>query len=207
MRKFVTLLICLLFACIWPISVHAQAPEPPGNFSQSVSIGLAWDASVSENITNYRIYWGNASHVYTNQEDAGDVLIYHVEALGVGTWYFAATAISADGLESDFSNEVSMTVLAPATVMGSPDIQGPFVIDLTGTTARLAWKSLQPATSRIEYSYPNGPFSSFVVSTVDITDHYVRLTELTSGQTYNYEVFCELVDGTVWQSSGSFKTR
>lgn len=202
MKKYAILLSFLLFA----FPLFAQV-EPPENFRISIRVGLAWDASISPDIVAHKIYWGNASRVYTNSVQAGPETTYHVEIIGPGSYYFAVTAIDANSIESDFSNEVSMTVLSPATNLVSPDMQGPLIMDLTGTTVRVAWKSNEPAISYIEYTYEGGSFYSLSVSANQVTDHYIRLTELNPNTLYTYEVFCETSEGITLKSSGSFHTR
>jgi len=81
--------------------------------ARSSSVTLAWDASATTNSgpIGYRIYDGVASRTYTNVMEAGYGLQYTVTNLVDGTtYYFAATAYDTNGLESDFSSEVSCLV-------------------------------------------------------------------------------------------------
>ena len=81
------------------------------------SVTLAWDASPGTNvITNYNIYYGPASATYTNVQAAGTNQTLTVSNLvRGGTYYFAATAVDKNGLESDYSTEVStVTKTQPA---------------------------------------------------------------------------------------------
>lgn len=80
----------------------------------AASASFAWDASPSPDVTGYRIYWGPSTRTYTNHVVIGNFLTGSVTNLSEGaTYYFAATAYNAHGLESDFSNEVSLTVPLP----------------------------------------------------------------------------------------------
>jgi hypothetical protein len=76
------------------------------------TVTLAWDASASTNsIANYKIYYGGASATYTNSVSAGTNLTATVSNLVAGaTYYFAATATDTNGLESDYSTEVSTVI-------------------------------------------------------------------------------------------------
>lgn len=87
---------------------------------QAADVSLAWDASPTETVTNYRIYRGNAPRTYSTYDHLGNVLTHTVTDLPAGTWYFTATALDAEGNESDYSNEVSTTI-APAM---SCDVNG-----------------------------------------------------------------------------------
>jgi len=177
------------------------------------SVTLAWDANVEPDLMGYKVYWGVASRTYgtpvevlltslTNPNSPS----YTVTGLANGTWYFAVTAYNTAGLESGYSNEVWTTVsVGPAPPTGLYIVE-PIAFDMTGTTVRIAWKSKDPATSRIEYTYDMGVHRSQPVSTVAVTDHYIRLTDLTPGTVYRYEVACELTDGKIVRASGTFKT-
>lgn len=72
-------------------------------------VTLAWDPS--DDATGYRLYWGTASRNYTQNVDVGNVTSYTVPLLvNTITYYFAVTAYDADGLESNYSDEVSTTI-------------------------------------------------------------------------------------------------
>jgi hypothetical protein len=75
-----------------------------------VSVELAWEPSISTNVVAYKIYWGPSADVYTNTVSVGNVTNAFVFPLASGaTYYFAATAIDAQGFESIFSNEAIWT--------------------------------------------------------------------------------------------------
>jgi len=68
---------------------------------------LAWDPSPSADVVGYRLYWGTNTRSYQFVTNAGQVLTQSVVLPHRGRWFFAATAYSTNGLESDFSSEVS----------------------------------------------------------------------------------------------------
>src|SRR5262249_11697675 len=84
----------------------------------SVSVRLArlsWvaptqyvDGTTIKDLTGYKVYWGASPHLYTQSANAAGAS-FDV-ALTAGTWYFAVTALTTSGGESDFSNEVTKTV-------------------------------------------------------------------------------------------------
>ncbi|NOS70885.1 MAG: hypothetical protein HOP33_13260 [Verrucomicrobia bacterium] len=79
------------------------------------SANLIWDASPDANVAGYKIYYGVASGAYTNSVSLGNVTSTTLNGLSNGaTYFFVATAVSATGIESDFSNETSYSV--PAVV-------------------------------------------------------------------------------------------
>jgi hypothetical protein len=85
---------------------------PLTTFASATTVTLAWDACSCTNvITNYTIYYGPASRVYTNTVDAGTNLTVSISnLLANASYYFAATATDEQGLTSDYSDEASMEV-------------------------------------------------------------------------------------------------
>lgn len=75
------------------------------------SVQLAWnyDPLQRTNIAGFYIYYGSdGSRVYTNKTLIGNTLSGQINGLSKGrTYYFAAVAVNALGVESDFSDEVS----------------------------------------------------------------------------------------------------
>lgn len=85
-------------------------------------VTLAWDASDDEAVTGYRVYYGPDTGQYTAHIDAGDVTTATVPSLDPGaTYFFAATAYTADGTESGFSNEVTHTLAGEPDPIPDPD--------------------------------------------------------------------------------------
>ena len=77
----------------------------------AANVTLAWDKSTDAIVTGYNIYYGGASRVYTNEINAGNATNVTISGFVTGvTYYFAATAYSASGLESPFSSEVVYTI-------------------------------------------------------------------------------------------------
>src|ERR1039457_4412832 len=81
------------------------------------TVTLAWDPdSGPDTVTNYNIYYGAASATYTNTVAAGaNTTITVSNLVDSTTYYFAATAVDTNGLESDFSTEVSELIAVGLT--------------------------------------------------------------------------------------------
>jgi hypothetical protein len=85
------------------------------------SVTLAWDPSPDSTIAGYRLYEGVASQTYSNVIDVGNATTVTVSNLVSGvTYFFAVTAYDTNGLESDYSGEVSYTV--PLSTNDTPTI-------------------------------------------------------------------------------------
>jgi hypothetical protein len=120
------------------------------------TVTLAWDASPSAAVAGYRVYWGTNSRAYCCVTNAGLVLTQAVVLSHRGRWFFAATAYDTNGLESDFSSEVSWeSKPAPPVMAGKAWVR---VAPVFGRSTNLAaWGSVTgeatwfPATNRAEY--------------------------------------------------------
>jgi hypothetical protein len=72
----------------------------------AVNVPLAWNPSINANVAGYKIYYGLASHNYTQSVNVGNVTNTTIVGLSENTtYYFAATTYDAAGVESAFSNE------------------------------------------------------------------------------------------------------
>lgn len=70
---------------------------------------MAWDPNPETDLAGYRIYWGPTPRGYTNFATFGKTTTNEV-ILNSGVYYFAVTAYATNGLESDYSNEITITV-------------------------------------------------------------------------------------------------
>lgn len=109
------------------LALAATLPFSPNAFAAGVI--LAWDPSPDAGIAYYRLHYGTASGVYTSSTNAGLATTATVDGLVAGTtYYFGATAVGTNQLESDFSNEIVHTVPLPSntpptiTVISNQDI-------------------------------------------------------------------------------------
>jgi hypothetical protein len=76
---------------------------------------LSWNASTSNAVVGYRVYYGTTPGNYAQAKgagiDVGSVTSYVVTGLEASTrYYFTVTAYAANGSESGYSNEASKIV-------------------------------------------------------------------------------------------------
>ena len=103
----------LLFAVCWPLKAHAA------------ELTVTWDPPSDGTTTGYILFYGTASHSYSEQVDVGNTTSYAVRNLLDGTtYYFAVRAYDAAGVTSDSSIEVSGTT-APAVPPGGTALAVP----------------------------------------------------------------------------------
>ena len=117
---------------------------------------LAWDASASSAVAGYRLYYGTNTRSYQFVTNSGLMLTQAVVLPHRGRWFFAATAYDTNGLESDFSSEVSWeSKPAPPVMAGKAWVR---LTPVFGRSTNLiAWGSVTgeatwfPATNRAEF--------------------------------------------------------
>ena len=105
---------------------------------------LSWEPSSDTNAAGYNVYYGSATHSYTNMVDAGNVDVARIGGLVEGTtYYFAATAYLAQGQESGLSNEATYTVPVAVTTNNLATVQiqsapaGQLLLTLTGSVSQM----------------------------------------------------------------------
>ena len=97
----------------WAILILAWAAT-----AGAQQLTLAWDASASTNVVGYRLYYGTNMRSYQFVTNTGLMLTQSVVLPRRGRWFFAATAYDTNGLESDFSSEVSWESRPTPPVLG-----------------------------------------------------------------------------------------
>ncbi len=93
-------------------------------------VQLAWDPAPQA--SEYRVYMGLGSRQYTNVVSAGLATGISVTLPVRGTPYFFAVTVRLNGLESDFSNEVSYT---PQQVPPPPNMKTIVVLTVQSKSA------------------------------------------------------------------------
>jgi hypothetical protein len=80
-------------------------------------VKLAWDASPSPGVVGSRIHFGTNAGNYSFVTNVGLVRTQTVVLPHTGRWFFAATAVDANGMESHFSNQVQWEAKPVAPVV------------------------------------------------------------------------------------------
>jgi len=99
-RHAFVLLALLLAVCANPMSTT----EGPHKLTQ---VTVEWNASPEPIVAGYRLHYGEASRSYTAVVDVGKRTLYTLSGLIPGKiYYLAATACTASGHESAYSEEL-----------------------------------------------------------------------------------------------------
>lgn len=85
--------------------------------TEGSSVFLAWDALPSSELVGYNVYYGTTSGRYIQRRGVDkDATTLTLRALPVGvTYYFAVRGVNAENQETEFSQEVGISVGNPAT--------------------------------------------------------------------------------------------
>jgi hypothetical protein len=121
----------------------------PSSAFATGSVTLAWNPSISTNVAGYKIYYGLACGVYCNTISVAGSTATNATVTGLvegTTYYFAATAVDALGIESQFSNETSYSVPTNSTPTLPPTLD-PLTDMVINENARLQTVNLSGITS------------------------------------------------------------
>lgn len=117
------MIFTLLIVLLTLFSTPAQAQDQTG------CVDLTWtaptqntDGSELTDLAGFKIYYGTVSGTYDQSVtiDSPTADNYSVCQLSTGTWYFVATAYNTSGIESDYSNEATKTVLDTLVAPNEP---------------------------------------------------------------------------------------
>ena len=133
---------------------------------RAAEVTLAWDPNPEPSVQGYRVYFGKASGFYTNVLDVGNRTDCVIPGLDAGTTYFfACTAYSATGDESNFSGEIVYATDGGSS--GSSDssdsrVTAKCFIATAAYGSGLAPEVLTLREFRDRYLLTNGPGQAFV---------------------------------------------
>ena len=145
----------------------------------SVSVSLAWNPSPDSSVAGYKVYYGVASHVYTNSVDVGLVTNATIAGLSPNvTYYFAATTHDSSGAESVFSNEAVYTVPQAQATSNS-------VVTAQGVVAgqNVSLSVAAQGTGQLKYQWK---FNSSIIATA--TNAVLSLNQVLAAQSGIYSV-------------------
>jgi hypothetical protein len=69
------------------------------------------DGSALTDLAGYKVYYGTAPGSYSKSFTVTPGTTYTITGLAPGTYYIAVTAYNTTGMESEYSNEVTKTIL------------------------------------------------------------------------------------------------
>lgn len=127
---------------------------------------VTWNPINDPNVSGYKVYFGTASHSYSNVIVAGNSTNAMLTGLVSGaTYYIAATTYDATGNESPFSNEAVYTVPVGVSTLTVPiQAGGQFGFTVSGVTGTqyvvqastnlVNWVSLQTNTAPFNFVDP-----------------------------------------------------
>lgn len=127
-------------------------------------VTLSWKPNPEDNVTGYKIYYGNASGSYSSVVDVGKVTGYVFTALETGkTYYFVITAYNSYGSESGYSSEIVYKATDDAASLPQPQIPDEKYV------LREHKKNESPLTQ----TRPQNPELVWLLPETDLTKHSV----------------------------------
>jgi len=121
------------------------------NFTAKANtVTLGWTAVSDVTVSGYNVYEGGASHTYTNKVAVSGRNTTTAQFTGLvegATYYFAATSVSTNGLESTYSSEISYQVpFAAPVILTSPT-------SLTNNSGSTITLSVSASGSNLTYQW------------------------------------------------------
>jgi len=132
MKKLILLILLLISSNAY--AVKCDGPNPSADPDSRVV--FTWDASPSDNLDRYFVACNGTPGTdnLTSLDRVVSVSSAYTSSSAVitafGTQYCAMTVTTADGNESDWSNEISYTCNAPAPPIVRPIAPGNFSINI-----------------------------------------------------------------------------
>lgn len=115
------------------------------NFAAASTATLAWNASPSSGTAGYNVYYGTTSGNYTTKLTVGNTTSATISNLTAGvTYYFSATTVDTNGMESDFSNETTFIVPGVLTMSKGANPGDPALIQFPVASGH--WYEVQAST-------------------------------------------------------------
>ena len=146
------------------------------NLLPTASLTLAWDASASTNVMNYKIYYGTNSGSYPQVVSAGQATQTTIAGFTPGTtYYFAATASDSTGLESAFSTEISFTV-----PLGQPTLS----LSMTGAKSVVQWPTNYPGFTLQWSGSPAGSWTNLTSNPTKSGSNFAYTNTTSTAQRY-----------------------
>jgi hypothetical protein len=167
------------------------------NIATAGDVSLAWDASTSPNISGYNVYIGASSRSYNAPVPIGNQTTYTVTGLPAGTYYFTVTAFDINDNESDYSNEVSQTIVSSSSDIEVPQLSYVSSSSITNSGVTIFWITDEVADTRVEYGITAGYGNTTAVNSSMVTTHTQSLAGLTANTLYHYRVLSKDAAGNL----------
>jgi hypothetical protein len=208
--KKIALLLLVAMAGLAGAAVAQTAPAPPGSFSATPDVGLAWCPNTESDLAGYKVYFKVAGGAYGTPVDVGKVIQWTVNGLTPGQNYtFAATAYSTSRLESGKSNEITVMIpLATGPPVPPPLLAYAIVNGLTTTSATVAWVTTADCSGTVTYGLAADQLNKYVVANnLGTTDHLAIISGLLTRTHYFYQVSGACGTNTFTGPVRSFNTK
>jgi hypothetical protein len=195
-------LLLVISALSFPLSAFSQSPTPTASPTATpivlTKVSVQWNPSPDSSVVSYNVYASktadiNAAGKFTSPiafQVQASTTTYAFTNLVDGTYYFAVTAVNGAGLESVYSNIITASLQSqpPGPVTGLRFVSQSATPQTAKRTARIDWQTTEPSTGKVYYGPSKFQMNHVVLDPKVSTTHKVKLTGLTKGGSYVYQI-------------------
>jgi regulation of enolase protein 1 (concanavalin A-like superfamily) len=158
------------------------------------AVGLRWNPNPEPDIANYRVNYGTSSGVHPLAVDAGLNTRVSITGLQEGTtYYFVVTAINAEGLESEPSDEVFYQVPVPS---GGPVADSKSVSTQEDAPVGIVLSATATNPSSLTYAIVSGPTKGTLSGTApNLT--YTPSADFSGTDSFTYKANDSVTDSNI----------
>jgi len=187
-------ILCFLFLTVLVLISGYYSP-----MASSAQVRVEWDPNIEPDTAGYKVYYGTLSKNYFFYVNVGKVTSYTLADIQDGkTYYLAATAYDTNGVESDFSDEITYTAPSECSYTISPANQSFGATGGSGTVnamtqANCDWTATSNApwvviTSNgsltgggtVNYAVSDNPSTATRTGTITVAEQTFTITQLQS---------------------------
>jgi hypothetical protein len=144
------------------------------------SLNISWTPVIDSQLSGYRVKYGTQPSNLAQSVDVGNLTSSILPNLTAGTTYYASVvAYDSSSVEGTASVPVWAVVLdgssIPATSVGA-------------TSAVVAWQTVKPSSSQVEYGTSTSYGSSTPLDSAMVADHAQTLNKLLPATTWHFRV-------------------
>ncbi len=191
-------------------TANTSAPSIPQNLdiadvsvkaTSSWKLALAWEApsSLGAGVEYYQVYHSTDNSTFTSESTVYDIS-YVDTGLSQVTHYYKVRACDSANNCGAFTSAVSLYPDGKYTT--SPSLNsGPSASNLTTKKATISWTTSRTSDSKVAYGLKSGSYYDEEPSnSSQVTDHSIKLTNLSPGTTYYYKAKWTDEDGNTGES-------
>jgi hypothetical protein len=152
----------------------------------AANVRLTWEPNTEPALADYKIHYGSVSGSYTTTVDVTRNTTFSISNLQAGnTYFFAATAYDADGVDSDYFNEVAYSV--PAA--NQPPVAQNGTLNVTeDERATGSLSATDPAAQSLTFTFVAPPAKGVVTLSNSTSGNFTYTPNANGTDTFSFKV-------------------